>query len=182
MAQANERQVEKVTLSDGREVEFVGKRKMLKRTEIDGSTVKTVLDFRNGETRTFVIPEALLLQFAGHGAEQKLGDETAGEEDVDDMVLAVDALIERLQRGEWGVKREGGGFSGTSVLLRALVEHTGKPVDQLKAWLGTKTQAEKIALRNSAALKPIVQRLEEEKASKGSKVDAGALLGELAGA
>lgn len=177
---ATERQAEAVTMEDGRQVEFVGKRKMLKSTEIADGRVTTRLDFRNGRSLAFTIPGAMLLQFAGHGAEQKLGDETAGEEDVDDMVLAVESLIERLNRGEWSVKREGGGFSGTSVLLRALVERTGKPVDGLKAWLATKSQAEKIALRNSAALKPIVQRLEEEKASKNAKVDTESLLGELA--
>lgn len=173
-------EVEQVTLSDGRTVDFVGKRKMLKNTAIKDGKVITTLDFRNGETRSFGIPDNLLLQFAGHGAEQKLGDETAGEDDVDDMVLSVDDLIDRLNKGEWSIRREGNGMSGTSVLLKALVEHTGKGVDTLKEWLKAKTQAEKIALRNSKAIKPIVDRIESEKAAKGAKVDTDALLGELA--
>lgn len=180
-----------VTMSDGRQVDFVGKRKMLKETIIEGSTVKTRIDFRNGNSVLFTVPDALLLQFAGHGAEQKLGDETAGEDDVDDMQLAVEALIERLNRGEWRTIREpGSSMSGTSVLLQAIVELSGKSVEDAKAFLagGTdstgktyvaKSQAEKIALRNSEKLRPIIQRIESEKAAKNSKVDTGALLGEL---
>lgn len=170
---------EKVRLSDGREVEFVGKRKLLKTTIIEGGRVGVRLDFRNGETRTYELPEALLLQFAGHGAEQKYGDETAGVEDIDDMVLAVDELNERIQKGEWTQRREGSGISGTSVLIRALIELTGKTVQQIKDFLANKTHAEKMALRNSGKLKPIVDRLEAEKVSKASKVDTDALLGQL---
>jgi hypothetical protein len=174
------KEVSTIKMQDGRNVDFVGKRKMLKETIIEGSKVSVRLDFRNGETRTFEIPDELLLKFAGHGAEQKLGDETAGEEDVDDMTLSVDALIERLNAGEWGTRREGSSMAGTSVLLRALVEHTGKTVEQVKAFLSTKTQAEKQALRGSAKLRPIVDRIEAEKAAKNAKVDTEALLGELA--
>jgi len=162
-----EKIVEVVTMQDGRTVEFVGKRKMLKESFPETGTVR--LDFRNGETRSFVIP----------GAEQKLGDETAGVDDVDDMVLAVDDLIGRLNKLEWSVKREGGGFGGTSVLLRALVEFSGRTAEQVKEFLAGKSQAEKMALRNSAKLKPIVDRLEAEKASKGAKVDTDALLSSL---
>lgn len=182
---------EKVKLSDGREVEFAGKRKLLKEssgTEVDEVSLEFIsqltlptvrLDFRNGETRSFVLPAALLFKFAAHGAEQKLGDETAGEDDVDDMVLSIDELIERLNKGEWSVKREGGGMAGTSVLIKALMEFSSHPVERVKEFLKNKTQAEKMALRTSPKLKPIVDRLEAEKTAKGAKVDVNALLGEL---
>ncbi len=172
--------IETVTMQDGRIVEFAGKRKLLKTSTIgaDG-TVSVRLDYRNGETRLFTVPENMLAKFAAHGAEQKLGDEIAGLEDVADCVLATDELIDRLYNGEWGVKREANGMAGTSVLLKALVEHTGKTVEAIKAFLAGKSQAEKVALRNNSKIKPIVQRLEEEKASKNSKVDTDAMLGEL---
>lgn len=173
------KEVETVTMSDGRKVDFVGKRKLLKDTVIGDGQVSVRLDFRNGETRLFPIPQELLLQFAGHGAEQKLGDETAGVEDVDDMVLGIDDMIERLNKGEWSVKREGSGMAGTSVLLRALMEVSGKTVEQVKAFLAGKTQMEKLALRNADSVKPVVERIEAEKVSKASKVDTAALLGEL---
>ena len=109
------------------------------------------------------------------------GDEIAGLDDVGDCVLAVDELIDRLYNGEWGVKREANGMAGTSTLLKALVEHTGKTVEQIKAFLANKSQAEKVALRNNAKIKPIVERIEAEKAAKKTNVDTDAMLGELAG-
>jgi len=181
MAEANQKtQVETVEMTDGRLVDFAGKRKLLKESILgaDG-TVQVRLDFRNGETRLFTVPGVMLGKFAAHGAEQKLGDEIAGLDDVGDCVLAIDELVDRLYNGEWGIKREANGMAGTSVLLKALVEHTGKTVEQIKAFLANKTQAEKVALRNNPKVKPIVQRIEEEKAAKGSKVDTDAMLGEL---
>lgn len=177
-----ETQIETVTMTDGRVVDFAGKRKLLKESIVtaDGK-VQVRLDFRNGETRLFTIPDNLMAKFAAHGAEQKLGDEIAGLNDVEDCVLAVDELIDRLYNGEWSVKREANGMAGTSVLVRALVEYTGKTVEQIKQFLSGKSQAEKVALRNNPKIKPIVERIEAEKASKKANVDTDAMLGELEG-
>lgn len=178
--------VETIVMMDGRKVEFAGKRKLIKTSLIPGENEYTgplavQLDFRNTETRTFPLPDVLLSKFAVHGAEQKLGDETAGVEDVDDMVIFVDELMDRLAKGEWSTKREGSGFAGTSILMRALVEVSGKTAEAIKLFLSTKTQADKMALRNSPKIKPVVERLEAEKLAKGTKVDVGALEAELAG-
>ena len=172
-----------VSMIDGRIVTFAGKRRVIKEILIDEATnrVQVRLDFKNGETRLFTLPDNLLTKFAAHGAEQKLGDEIAGLNDVEDCVLAVDELIDRLYNGEWSVKREANGMAGTSVLVRALVEHTGKTVEQIKQFLNGKSQAEKVALRNNPKIKPIVERIEAEKASKKANVDTDAMLGELEG-
>ena len=180
MSTKTETQVETVTMTDGRLVDFAGKRKLLKESSVNADgKVQVRLDFRNGETRLFTLPDNLLAKFAAHGAEQKLGDEIAGLNDVEDCVLAVDELIDRLYNGEWSVKRETSGMAGTSVLVRALVEHTGKTVEQIKQFLSGKSQAEKVALRNNPKIKPIVERIEAEKASKKANVDTDAMLGEL---
>ena len=182
MSAKAETTVETVTMTDGRIVDFAGKRKLLKESFVnDEGKVQVRLDFRNGETRLFTLPDNLLNKFAAHGAEQKLGDEIAGLNDVEDCLLAVDELIDRLYNGEWGVKREANGMAGTSVLVRALVEHTGKTVDAIKQFLAGKSQAEKVALRNNPKIKPIVERIEAEKASKKANVDTDAMLGELEG-
>jgi hypothetical protein len=173
--------IETVKMGDGRIVDFAGKRKLQKESMVVDGKVQVRMDFRNGETRTFTLPDNLLNKFAAHGAEQKLGDEIAGLADIDDAVLAVDELIDRLYNGEWGVKREANGMAGASVLVRALVESTGKSQEDIKRFLANKSHAEKVALRNNARIKPIVERIEAEKASKGSKVDTDALLGELEG-
>lgn len=172
---------EMVKMEDERIVEFAGKRKLLKSSFVtEDGRVQTRLDFRNGSTRLFTIPANLLAKFAGHGAEQKLGDEIAGLDDVEDCVIAIDELIDRLYNGEWGVKREANGMAGTSVLLKALVEYSGKTREQMAAWLKDKTQAQKMALRANPKVKAIIDRIEAEKASKGAKVDTDAMLGELA--
>lgn len=181
-------EVTTIKMQDGRSVDFAGKRKLNKASMVDDSNMRSItvptaavqLDFRNGETRLFALPDNLLIKFALHGAEQKLGDEIAGLDDIDDAVIAVDELIERLTKGEWNVAREGNGLAGTSVLARALVEHTGKSMEQIKAFLKDKTQAQKIALRNNPKVKPIIDKIEAEKASKAGGVDTEKLLGELA--
>lgn len=174
-------EVEVVSMSDGRKVEFAGKRKMLKDSIFneDGSVKCIRLDFRNGQFIDFVPSPDLKAKAEAHGWEQKLGDETAGVDDVDDMQLAVEELAGRLYKGEWSLKREGGGMAGTSVLLRALIEFSGRTIDQVKEFLTGKSQAEKLALRNSPKVKPIVDRLESEKISKLAKVDTDALLADL---
>lgn len=174
--------VETVKMKDGRVVDFPGKRKAQKETTIADGKVTVRFDFRNGETSYFTIPEAQILKFAGHGAEQKLGDSMAGVESVDDCQLAVDELIEQLYAGDWTARKESSGFNGASVLLKALCEVTGKDAATIKAFLGKKTHAEKLALRNSAKVKPVVERLEAEKAARskaGQGVDTAALEAEL---
>lgn len=169
-----------VTMDDGRVVDFAGKRKMLKTAlhREDGS-IAVRLDFVNGESRTFTLPDTLLGKFAAHGAEQKLGDEIAGLEDVEDCILAIDELTERLNVGEWGIKREAGGLAGTSILARALVEHSKKTPEEIKNFLANKTHAQKVALRSNSALAPIIAKLEAAKNKKKSTVDTEALLDEL---
>ena len=172
-----------VTMEDGRVVEFGKKQKLAKSDTIaDNGDVSVRLDFVNGQTRLFTVAAAsqLFARFAAHGASQKLGDAIAGETDLDDAVLAVDDLIARLTAGEWTVRREAGSMAGTSVLIRALMEASGKELAEVKAFLENKTQADKLALRKSAKIKPIIERIEAEKASNSkSTVDTEALLGEL---
>lgn len=176
------RETETVTMEDGRKVEFVGpKRRVLKESIIDAEngTVAIRMDFRNGATRLYPINPDLLLRFAAHGAEQKYGDELAGQDgDLDDWVATTDALHERLAAGDWSIQR-GPSQAGTSILLKALVELTGKPVESIRAFLKTKSKDEKDAMKESSKLKPIVQRLEAEKRAKAAQVDTESLFGEL---
>lgn len=170
-----------VTMSDGRTVDFNKKQKLVKTSTInDDGSVSVQLDFVNGETRNFALPSSLMSRFAAHGAEQKLGDAIAGETDINDAVLSVDDLLGRLNNGEWNITRAAGSFSGTSILIQALVEVSGKSIEDIKAFLSDKTQAEKLALRRSDKLKPTIERLESEKQSKSKNVvDTDALLGDL---
>ena len=180
MAEVNEKQVETVKMEDGRSVEFVGKKQLKKDYDtLESGRVRARFDFRNGRVVVIELPEALEKQAAGHGLVQKGGDATAGAKDLDDAVEALLEVKANIEKGDWSARVEGSGFSGISVLAKALVEATGKTPEEVKAFLKSKTPADKIALRNSARLRPIIERLEAEKATKGSKVDVDALLSEL---
>ncbi len=189
-------EVTKVTMTDGRVVEFSGVRKKLdKEVVIDGGQVAVRFDFRNGETRTFTLPQSLLLQAAGHGTSQKIGDETAGEDKVEDMVLAVDDIIDRLSRGEWTKARaEGDSFSGASLVIRALMNVTGKSQVDIKAFLQGKLDAAAASgtklsradlykgfKKPGTKVAAEIKRLEEEALTADSKVDGDAMLAELVG-
>lgn len=170
-----------VKMDDGRDVEFTGKKKLIKESVIGEDSVQIRLDWVTGETRLFTLPQELFFKFAAHGAEQKLGDEISGLDNVEDCIIAVDELIDRLNAGKWSIKREGGGMAGAGVLMRALMEHTGKPQEHIKTFLSNKTHAEKLALRGHPNIKPIIEKIEAAKAGKKDKVvvDTDALLGEL---
>ena len=196
-----------VTMSDGRVVQFAGKKKMIKETLVDESKVETDgsvlqisagaikirLDFRNGTTVSYDMGLSLLARFAGHGAEQKLGDNLAAPADKplseEDMVVETEALIAELDAGKWGKGRAegGGGVSGASIVVQAIMEVTGKDLAFVKAFLQKKLDADAALTRRAlydafrapgSPTAVVIRRLEDEKAAKNSKVDTNALLGE----
>ena len=160
--------IETVAMTDGRVVDFPGKRRFAKESfQTADGVISVRMDFRNGATRTFILPTVLMPKFAAHGAEQKLGDELAGLEDLDDAIVALDSLIDRLNQGDWTAPRQAGAGAGGSILLKALQEaRPNLSAEQVRTFLATKTHAEKLALRKSSTLAPIVARLEAEKTSK----------------
>lgn len=179
---------ETVTLLDGRTREFAGKKRLHKESiaEADGA-LKVRLDFRNGETRLFTLRADMIAQFALHGAEQKLGDEISSIDSIDDAVEAIDQLMQRLDAGDWTKEREGGtGMAGASILTKAMVEFSQMPVEKVREYLTTLDNKTKLALRKSAELAPIVERLEAEAAARAAArgagkptVDVGAVLAGL---
>lgn len=204
-------EVLEVTMEDGRKVSFGGKSKMKKSILIDDSkvtvdgdlvqleagAVKLRVDFRNGATRTYSPPVSLYAQFLGHGASQKYGDEVASTSGdpmtEEDMVIAMDDLDSTIQTGSWGRTRAegGGGVSGAGIVVRAIMEATGKDVNAVKAYLQKRLDGDKEltrkALYNSfrspnAATYAIIKRMEEEKLAKAPAVDASAALKELGAA
>lgn len=181
---------EEILMADGTTQSFSPKKKLIKEVTLtEQGSVKIMLHFRNGEQREFLATagDATYAKAAAHGYSQKLGDECAGLDSVDDMVQAVDELIVRLDKGDWSSKREGGSAAGGSALAKALVEATRKPSEseqeareRVKLFLAGKTHAEKLAMRINSRLKPIIERIESEKAAKSGKaIDSDALLSEL---
>lgn len=184
-------EVTKVVLSDGRTAEFSGKKRMDKEV-LAGSEgqVGLRLDFRNGETRTFWLSQALYTQAAGHGLSQKVGDETAGDEKVEDMVIHVDEILERLGKDEWYKARgDGDSFSGASLVILALMEVSGKTQAEIKASLTeimekrglTRAELFKGFRKPGTKTAAIIKRLEEEAITKEAKADGDELLAEMLG-
>jgi len=194
-----------VLMTDGRTVNFAGKRKVNKETVLDESkivvdgdvmqlsagAVSIRMDFRNGDTRLIPLPLTLLAKFAGHGGEQKFGDELASPADKplseEDMVIAIDDLNAEIQQGKWGKGRAsgGGGVSGASIVVQAIVEATGKSLEVVKAFLQKKLDTTegltRKALYDSFRVSGtktgiIIKRIEDEKLAKTAKVDADAEL------
>ena len=205
---------EPVQMSDGRVVEFAGKKKFLKtpvldesKITLDGDTlmisagaISIRMDFRNGETRTMEVPLSLVAKTCAHGAEQKFGDELATSAadpmSLEDMVIAIDDLYSEFGKGNWGKARAagGGGASGASLVIQAIMEASGRDLATVKAFLdgkmakeAAKPEAERISKRalydsfkaEGTATGAIFKRLEAEKGKKAPKVDADAALKEL---
>lgn len=199
-------EVTKVQMSDGREVEFVGKRMLNKEAKVENGKLVAIFDFRNGESRKLELDlnDAIIPHLAGHGALQKIGDETAGvkdesgQPDIDSMVLAVEDVIGRLQgqgtiEDRWYKERAAGdGFSGASVVIRAIMEVTGKDVNFVKEFLAKKLEAGKATGLTRQKLyqsfrapgtktAPVIERLEKEKKQPAPAIDANAELDAMVG-
>lgn len=185
-----------VTMTDGRVVKFPGNRKTDKTITVSDDSVSVRFDFFNGETRTLSSTElspALMLQALGHGIAQKAGDEYSGVKELDDMVLAVDEIFGRLRAGDWAAAREAGdSTSGASIVIKAIMEVTGKSVEFVKEFLqkkldAAKAKGEKLSRQElyngfRSANTPtgvVIKRLEEEKLAKSTKVNAADMLAEI---
>ena len=200
-------EVTKMKMNDGRDVEFVGKRLLNKDAKVvDGKLVAT-FDFRNGESRTLslALDDPIIAELAGHGALQKVGDETAGVKnddgspDIDSMVLGVEDVISRLMNtaasidDRWYKERAAGdGFSGASTVIRAIMEVTGKDIDFGKKFLADKLEKGKAGGLTRQKLyasfrapgtktAPVIERLEKERKQPAPALDANAELDSMMG-
>jgi hypothetical protein len=109
-----------------------------------------------------------------HGWKQKLGDEYADVDEVDDCLETVRELDGRLAEGKWTADREG--FAGISVLMRAIMKVYGMEKDAAREFLKPLSAKEKQALRTCDELKAAVAEIEAE---KGKGVDTAEILKKL---
>lgn len=159
----------KVSAEDGNTYEFGEKAKVKKQSyKTDDGVLVTKFVFRNGAVRTHKTPlgDKMIAQLALHGADQKFGDEFAGVDDVDDCVLAFEAMSARLERGEWSERKAGEGVAGTSLLARALSEAYNKPIEEVKAKLRDSDPKVKAAASRQPKVAEIINRLKAERDAK----------------
>lgn len=170
-----------VVLTTGETVEFTERQRTIKTHSLKDGQATVRFAFKNGEVREFSFGKhhELLMRLAIHGALQKIGDETAGVEDLDDQVAAVDAVITRLEAGNWGAEREAGnGFAGASIVLRAIAEVKGVDAAAAKAIVEgllakfaaqgkpITRQALYQTFRTTGKTASVIKRMEDEKAAK----------------
>ena len=161
--------VEEIQMLDGRTVGFAGKIQMSSEVIFDENGLPGVrFDFRNGQTLTEWVPEQHRSYAAGHGWKQRLGDEIAGAKDDngqpisnEDRYLAIEAFAQRLKESEtWLLGRSSTGgsdsVSGANLVIQALVEATGKSVEEVKALLNkqVKSREERWEAGGSKGAKP----------------------------
>lgn len=151
------------------------------------------LAFSNGRTITIGASElspTLVTQAIMHGLKQKLVDAAAISRDtdtgraatIDTKYNAVREVYERLLAGEWNKVRSGEGVATGGLLLRALLRmYDGrKTKEELLAFIATKTDQEKAALRGAPKIAGIIAAIKDEDAArKGTGVDAEDLLAGL---
>jgi len=190
-----ETEVKSVHMNDGRTQDFSGKRQVTSEGFVlDDGKIKLVTDFSNGQTLTTILPLELKDKAAAHGLKQKIHDSFAGEKNVGDMYEAANAIKQQIETGEWNAKREAGGFSGASLVLQALVEYTGKTMEQVRVFLQNKLEAGKnseppltrqalyASFRKNQKIREIITKLETARDEKEGTADADAALAELASA
>lgn len=193
----------KVTMTDGRAVDFPTKRTMQREILLNGSGTQVRFDFANGETRTFDVPKQHYDYSAGFGFGHKLGGSLAGTKEnpltVEDTIEAIDNLYARLSTSnDWNTTALGGDASGGHVVIAALMEATGKSRTETREYVdgilakdvarvaGTEEkpltrQALYKAFRANQRLTPIIRRMEDAQAVKAPPaVAVDTLLDDLA--
>jgi hypothetical protein len=157
-AKPEARKTRKITMDDGREVEFGEKTRMLKDYGIEGDNVWARIDFENGKVvKVYALAGNLpsmiaagevegaseeakkdadlartALQLMGHGMVQKLGDSAAGAESTNDALEAVLEVGGRISKGQFNKVREGGGSAkGAGELVQAMFEYLSKDKPEL---------------------------------------------------
>lgn len=141
------------------------------------SDIAVRLDFRSGATRTYPLNPDLANQFVSQGALTKYGAALANEsaDTVAKWPEATDKLHERLSAGQWAVARGNGQAASKTagVLALALVEFTGNSLEDIRAGLKAMSGIDRKALAQDKRIRPIIERLEQERATP---VDTDSLL------
>lgn len=180
-----------VKMEDGSDFDFPGTRQVSKSYEINEQTglVTATFRYRNGRVLKLAsdqLTRETQLTSLGHGLVQKVGDNGAGLKDIDDLVLSGEEMIHQLVNEGWAAPAVAGdSLAGASIIIKALVETSGLTVDGVKAYLdkrlaAAKDKGEKLSrqelyasFRNPASKTgAVIKRLEDEKASKSTKVSA----------
>lgn len=139
-------------------------------------------------TPSMFTPE-IVAQATMHGLKQKLVDaaalsrnpDTGRSATTEDKFNAVKEVFDRLLSGHWNKPREGAGAVKGGLLFAALCRmQPGKSAEEIRAWLDSKTDEQKSALRKNPKVAAVIAEIQSERA-KSDDVDTEELLDELNG-
>jgi len=159
--------------------------------DIFGTTV--TVTFANGKDLaidTATLSPEIQRMAMMHGIKQKLVDagaiarntETGASASIEDKYAAVREVYERLTspNGTWNKQRGDGGEKSTggkgNLLVRALMQMTGKDKTYIEDFLSAKSKKERDSLKTDPRVITVIAELQ---AAKVGDVDTDALLGEL---
>ncbi len=143
------------------------------------------ITFKTGEQLTIDplnLSETITHAAVLHGLKQKLVDAAAIARDpdtglsatVEDKIAAVREVYDRITAtgGTWNKVREAGtgGGAGSGLLMRALMQLTGKTREAIEQFLEGKTKEEKAALRANPKVAAIVAELQRAKLGTANDV------------
>lgn len=148
---------------------------------IDSERGAIAVAFTDGEERVISLSdlsEAMQLQLALHGLNQKLRDSYSGFgrkygiEAVDMAKSTVDRTIETLKAGEWSARQGSGGGARMSIWVEALAEVLNVDVGEAAQRYADLGKEAKAAVRGHPDVKRAKVRLEAERADKEGDADA----------
>ena len=148
----------------------------LRRTE-DGTVVKFRFEDLEGtliveeSLDTALLPTESVEWLVKHGIRQKVGDTTAGEENVSAAVANVQEAIKRLLAGDLTTHRESAGPKTTD-LSEALHRATGQPMARCIEVIAAMTKEQKLDLRKSPRITVQLKKIELERA-EAAEANAG---------
>lgn len=191
-AAAKEDKSRMIKMDDGREVKFGEKTRLKKDYGVDEATGNTWcrIDFDNGKViKVEVAPgSALLLQAAGHGLSQKLGDSAANAENTEDAFESILEVAARLNKGEWNKASDGtGSAKGASELVEAMSIYLNTTKEAVRDMMVNLSAGDKAALRKVPDVAKAIEQVranrkptkaEEDKIAKAADLLAKMKAGE----
>lgn len=138
------------------------------------------------------LPADVMSRAASHGLIQKVSDAAALGKDATpaDKHAAMQAVVERLQAGDWNKRSETGeGSTPSGLIFRAYAEYANarraaakkKPLDEsvIRASYDGMERKQQLALRGVPEIAAIMIRIKSERGNAKTSIDVDALMADL---
>lgn len=138
----------------------------------DAANAQTHFTFKfpDNSSKEYVLPDnsPLLLNFAAHGVNKKVRDLLGGAKEVDKQKELLGKLLESFAKNDWNATRNGDGKPAISILARALVQVTGKTLDEAVAYVKTLSRKQQSVARRDPRIAPVILALQKSDAKEAN--------------